>query len=62
MIERAVARDRTILEQLAIGKVGLEDLDAVHTLGIKASSSPSLVSLALDPHLSSILQNLDASL
>jgi hypothetical protein len=58
MIERAVARDATLLQQLNVGKVGLEDLEAIHTLGIQAASSPSLVDLASDPHLEDRIRQL----
>ena len=60
MIEQAVSGEKNLLRQLAVGKVGLKNLHAVHTLGIQAPSSLSLLEIAQDQNLESMLRDLEA--
>jgi len=50
MVERAIAKDQTVLDRLAVGKVSLEVLPDLQELGIVSAPQP-LRQLAYDPDL-----------
>lgn len=60
MIERAVAQDEAVLEQLSVGVVALENIPDLQELGISIPPQP-LRQLAYDPHLDSYILSFESS-
>ena len=60
LIEDAMAKDATVLDQLAVGKVAVAYLPDLRELGIVASSQP-LRELAYDPNVEARILSFEIS-